>query len=51
MKKYILLFLFSISIASYSQELLMDTEDVHPADVIEAKFNGGGLDKFNEYIH
>lgn len=51
MKKYLLFFLFSISIASYSQELLMDTEDVHPADVIEAKFNGGGLDKFNEYIH
>jgi hypothetical protein len=37
--------------AVYSQDLLMDTEDVHESDVIEPKFNGGGLDKFQEYIH
>lgn len=28
----------------------MDTEDVHDADVVEPKFNGGGMDKFYEFI-
>ncbi|MET0759442.1 MAG: energy transducer TonB [Flavobacterium sp.] len=51
MKKYIFFFLFCFSISGSSQELLMDTEDVHPADVIEPKFNGGGLDKFYEFIN
>ena len=48
---FLLVFCFTSSIAVYSQDLLMDTEDVHEADVIEPKFNGGGLDKFQEYIH
>ena len=28
----------------------MDTDDVHPSDVLEPKFNGGGVEKFYEYI-
>lgn len=51
MRKIFLLFaFFCLSQAGYSQELLMDTEDVHEADVIGPKFNGGGLDKFYDYI-
>lgn len=53
MKKWlvfsILMLLFSN--ANYAQELLMDTEDVHASDVLEAKFNGGGIEKFSEYIN
>jgi hypothetical protein len=50
MKKTVLfLFLLFVSV-SHSQELLMDTEDVHPADVIEPKFNGGGIEKFYEFV-
>lgn len=51
MKKYLFFFLFFASISSSSQELLMDTEDVHPSDVIEPKFNGGGLGKFHEFVN
>lgn len=50
MKKLILMCFILMSNIGFSQELLMDTEDVNQADVIEPKFNGGGLDKFYEYI-
>lgn len=51
MRKFLIIFLLMIaSPAMQSQELLMDTEDVHDADVMEPKFNGGGLDKFYEFI-
>lgn len=42
------LFLFSFQI--YSQELLMESELETPPDVSDAKFNGGGIEKFNLFI-
>jgi hypothetical protein len=52
MKKILMLFLVCyINHAGYSQELLMDTEDVYEADVIQPKFNGGGLDKFYDFVY
>jgi len=51
MRKYLIILLFAVfSPTVFSQELLMDTEDVHDADVVEPKFNGGGMDKFYEFI-
>ncbi len=45
-----MLFFLLTATTNFAQELLMDTEDVHEADVIQPKFNGGGLEKFYEYI-
>lgn len=34
-----------------AQELLMDTEDVHSADQIEARFQGGTIYDFYSFVH
>ncbi|MGK4566016.1 energy transducer TonB [Flavobacterium sp. 3HN19-14] len=49
MKKILVFAFFFISFIGYSQEA-GDADDVHPSDVIEPKFNGGGIDKFYDYI-
>jgi Gram-negative bacterial TonB protein C-terminal len=46
---YLVIFLIFSQI-NYSQELLMDFEVVTPADEIYPKFNGGGVEKFYEFI-
>ncbi len=51
MRAFFTLVIFLVSISVSSQELLMDTEDVHPSDVIEAKFNGGGIEKFGVFLN
>jgi hypothetical protein len=54
MIKKISLFLFLIiSIATFSQEseLLSETNDVNAPDVIKPIFNGGGIDKFYEFVN
>ena len=51
MRRLLILFFLLTATASFSQDLLMDTEDVHESDVLDAKFNGGGLDKFYEFIN
>jgi hypothetical protein len=51
-KKFLFIIAFSfITYANFAQDLLMDTEDVYEADVIQPKFNGGGLEKFYDYIN
>ncbi len=50
MKKTFLLLMFLFATPLFSQELLMDTEDVHAADVIEPKFNGGDFQNFIDYV-
>lgn len=51
MEKYLIFFFLLFAIPNLqAQELLMDTEDVHDADVIEPIFNGGGIDKFYEFV-
>jgi len=51
MKKLIfLIIVFSLSSQTHAQELLMESELVESPDVSDAKFNGGGFEKFNEYI-
>ena len=51
MKRVALFMLMLLSFSVSSQELLMDTEDVHPPDVIEAKFNGEGIEKFGDFVN
>lgn len=48
MKKIILLFLFAISLSTYAQG---DFDVDYGPDVINPKFNGGGLEKFYEFIN
>ena len=43
------LFLLAVT-TNFAQELFMDIEDVHEADVINPKFNSGGLEKFYDFI-
>lgn len=50
-KSLVLFFFFLLSYGAYSQELLSETDDVYAADVIQPKFNGGGLDKFYDFIN
>lgn len=52
MKKHIVLFFLLLS-ANFiaAQELLMDTEDVHPPDYIDAQFEGGGFEKFQIFVN
>lgn len=47
-----LLFLFLIYTFQFvsSQELLMNFEVVTSSDILEPKFNGGGIEKFYEFL-
>ena len=50
MKNYILLLFLLLSISSFSQ--IQGEDEVYlGGDLIEPKFNGGGLDKFYEYVN
>ena len=52
MKKIVFLFLFLMSFQFVSaQELLMETELETSPDAFGPKFNGGGVDKFYEFIN
>lgn len=51
MKKVIMLFVFFAFQIINSQELLMDFELVSSPDVTSPKFNGGGVEKFYEFIN
>ncbi len=49
MKNYLVLFFLIVSIKSYSQ--IQGEDEVYlNGDRIEAKFNGGGLEKFNDFL-
>jgi protein TonB len=48
-KLFTVLFLL-VGTLSFSQELLSETDDVHDPDVIQPTFNGGGLDKFYDFV-
>lgn len=49
-KTVLLLLAFCLASPVFSQELLMETEDVLPPDVIEPRFNGGDFQKFIDYV-
>ena len=49
MKKFLLFMLLCFSQINYGQG--GEYNDVYPADVISPVFNGGGMEKFNEYIN
>ena len=49
MKKFLLFMLLCFSQINYGQG--GEYNDVYPADVISPVFNGGGMEKFNEYVN
>ncbi len=51
MKKLLLILFLSCGLLqANSQELLMDTEDVLPADFIEPRFGSGGFGEFYDFV-
>ncbi len=50
MRYFIFLLLSLASLASYSQEMLMETEDVLSAEVLEPKFGEGDILAFYDYV-
>lgn len=52
MKRFFLAIVLFFSLHSFGQEaeLLSETNDVYEADVIGPQFNGGGIEKFHEFI-
>lgn len=51
MKKWILFIVLCFTQINFSQELLMETNDVLSPDVIEPKFKSGGVKEFYAYIN
>jgi hypothetical protein len=51
MKKLILFIVLCFTQINFSQELLMETDDVLSPDVIEPKFKNGGVKEFYAYIN
>ena len=50
MNRILLLLFLLLATPGFSQELLMETEDIHSSDVIEPKFNGGDFNSFINYV-
>ena len=50
MKKYLVFLLFCFSSFNVIAQV-GDVEDVYDSDVIQPKFNGGGLDKFHDFLN